>query len=116
MHYFYSESFKEENMYAIFAKGGKQFKAEKGQKLFLEKLENAVDETVEFKEVLLVSGDKVKVGAPYVKGAKVIAKVLRHGKQKKVIVFKYKDKNNDKVKKGHRQPYTEVLVEDVVVA
>ena len=75
--------------------------------------ENKKGDKVEFKNVLLVSGDKPKLGAPYLKGVSVSAKVLKNGKQKKVIIFKYKDKNNDARKQGHRQPYTLVKIESI---
>lgn len=102
-------------MYAIFQTGGKQLKAEVGDKLFIEKLPG-VEEGAEvtFEEVLLVGETgKVKVGTPYVKDAKVTAKVVRNGKGKKVLVFKYKAKSNYNILKGHRQPYTLIEVTNI---
>jgi large subunit ribosomal protein L21 len=73
----------------------------------------AAGETVTFENVLFVGGDSAKVGAPYVDGASVTAKVEKQGRQKKLTVFKYKPKKNYKRKQGHRQPYTKLVVEDI---
>lgn len=101
-------------MYAIFKTGGKQLKAEVGQKLFVEKLNVKNGQEVVFDEVLLVGDNgKVKVGTPLVKGAKVTAKVVKNGKAKKVLVFKYKAKSNYHILKGHRQPYTQVEITNI---
>ena len=97
-------------MKAIFVTGGKQYMVEEGQDLYVEKLNNEVDSEVVFDEVLYVDG---KVGTPTVKGAKVVAKVLKHGKQKKITVFKMKAKKNYRKKQGHRQPYTKVVIESI---
>ena len=98
-------------MKAIFVTGGKQYMVEEGQELYVEKLANEVDSEVVFDEVLYVDG---KVGTPTVKGAKVVAKVLKHGKQKKILVFKYKAKKKYRRTQGHRQPYTKVLIKSIV--
>ena len=95
-------------MYAIIETGGKQLKVEEGQTIYVEKLDVADGETVTFDKVLFVGGENVKVGAPTVEGATVTGKVEKHGKQKKIIVFKYKPKKNYHKKQGHRQPYTKV--------
>lgn len=101
-------------MYAIFKTGGKQLKAEVGQKFFVEKLNVENGQEVVFDEVLLVGDNgKVKVGTPLVKGAKVTAKVVKNGKAKKVLVFKYKAKSNYHILKGHRQPYTQVEITNI---
>ncbi|WAA11579.1 50S ribosomal protein L21 [Fervidibacillus halotolerans] len=100
-------------MYAIIETGGKQLKVEEGQTIYVEKLDAAEGETVTFDKVLFVGGDSVKVGAPYVDGATVTGKVEKHGRQKKIIVFKYKPKKNYRKKQGHRQPYTKVTIEKV---
>ena len=97
-------------MKAIFVTGGKQYMVEEGQEIFVEKLEGDVDSEIVFDEVLYVDG---KVGTPTVKGAKVVAKVLKHGKQKKVLVFKYKPKKKYRKTQGHRQPYTKLLVKSI---
>ena len=98
-------------MKAIFVTGGKQYMVEEGQELYVEKLDNEVDSEVVFDEVLFVDG---KVGTPVVKGAKVVAKVLKHGKQKKVLVFKYKPKKKYRKTQGHRQPYTKILIKSII--
>ena len=100
-------------MYAIIETGGKQLKVEEGQTIYVEKLDVADGETVTFDKVLFIGGDDVKVGAPYVEGATVTGKVEKHGRQKKIIVFKYKPKKNYRKKQGHRQPYTKVTIEKI---
>lgn len=101
-------------MYAIFETGGKQYKVEEGSVVFVEKLETAEGETVTFDKVLAVSdGEKMTVGAPTVDGATVTAKVAKQGKAKKIYVFKMKRKKNERSKKGHRQPYTKIVVESI---
>jgi large subunit ribosomal protein L21 len=101
-------------MYAVIETGGKQFRAEEGNTLFVEKLNANVGETVTIDQVLLVEKDGVvKVGTPVVDGAKVVLKVVEHGKGEKIIVFKFKSKKNYRRKQGHRQPYTKVLVEAI---
>ncbi|WP_026906327.1 50S ribosomal protein L21 [Paucisalibacillus globulus] len=100
-------------MYAIIETGGKQVKVEEGQVVYVEKVFADVDETVTFDKVLFVGGEDVKVGAPYVEGATVTAKVEKHGRQKKVTVFKFKAKKNYHKKQGHRQPYTKLVIEKI---
>lgn len=101
-------------MYAVLTTGGKQYRVSEGDVLFVEKLNAEVDSTVELTEVLAVSKDgELKVGAPTVEGAKVVAKVLAQGKAKKVIVFKYKRKKDYRRKNGHRQPYTKLVIETI---
>ena len=101
-------------MYAVIETGGKQCKVEAGQELFIEKLNVEADDTVTFDKVLAVGGDDgIKVGSPYVDGASVEAKVIKNGKAKKVTVFTYKPKKNEKRKMGHRQPYTKVSITDI---
>ena len=97
-------------MYAIIQTGGKQYKVEAGDELLVEKLDAEVNAEVEF-DVLLVADDAgVKIGTPVLDGVKAKAKVVEHGKGKKVVVFKYKPKNNIRTKRGHRQPYTKVEI------
>ena len=97
-------------MYAIIQTGGKQYKVEAGDELLVEKLDAEVNAEVEF-DVLLVADDAgVKIGTPVLDGVKAKAKVVEHGKGKKVIVFKYKPKKNIRTKRGHRQPYTKVEI------
>ncbi|WP_058992629.1 50S ribosomal protein L21 [Sarcina ventriculi] len=101
-------------MYAVLTTGGKQYRVSEGDVLFVEKLNAEVDSTVELTEVLAVSKDgELKVGAPVVEGAKVVAKVLAQGKAKKIVVFKYKRKKDYRRKNGHRQPYTKIVVEKI---
>ena len=101
-------------MYAVIETGGKQYKVEAGQELFIEKLNVEADDTVTFDKVLAVGGDDgIKVGSPYVDGASVEAKVIKNGKAKKGTVFTYKPKKNEKRKMGHRQPYTKVSITDI---
>lgn len=101
-------------MYAVLATGGKQYRVQEGDVIFVEKLNAEVDSTVELTEVLAVAKDgEIKVGAPVVEGAKVVAKVLAQGKAKKVVVFKYKRKKDYRRKNGHRQPYTKIVIEKI---
>ncbi|KGR88461.1 50S ribosomal protein L21 [Lysinibacillus boronitolerans] len=100
-------------MYAIIETGGKQVKVEAGQEIYVEKLGVEADEVVTFDKVLLVGGENVKVGAPFVEGATVTAKVVKEGRAKKIVVFKLKAKKNYRRKQGHRQPYTKLVVEAI---
>ena len=102
-------------MYAIIETGGKQYQVREGDIVFIEKLPVEADENVTFDNVIAVSnGESVTVGAPYVAGATVEAKVLKNGKGKKITVFTYKPKKGSSHrKKGHRQPYTQVRIESI---
>ena len=101
-------------MYAIIETGGKQYKVEAGDVLFIEKLDVEADSEVTFDKVIAVGAeDGIKVGAPYVDGATVSAKAIKNGKGKKVVVFTYKPKKNAKRKMGHRQPYTKVEIASI---
>ena len=98
-------------MYAVIETGGKQYQVNEGDKIFIEKLAVEADETVTFDKVIVLGAeDGIKVGAPYVNGAAVEAKVLKNGKAKKITVFTYKPKKGEKKKQGHRQPYTQVEI------
>ena len=99
-------------MKAIFMTGGKQYLVTEGSELYVEKLDVEPSKEITFEEVLYVDG---KVGNPYVKGAKVTAEVVNHGKQKKIIVFKYKPKKKFRKKQGHRQPYTKIIIKKIEV-
>lgn len=98
-------------MKAIFVTGGKQYYVSEGDTIYVEKLPNEVGSEVEFNEVLFVDG---KTGNPTVKGAKVIGTVEKHGRQKKIIVFKYRPKKKYRKTQGHRQPYTKVTIKSIV--
>lgn len=101
-------------MYAIIETGGKQYKVEEGQVLFIEKLAASEGDVVTFDKVLFVNKDgKIAAGTPSVAGATVTGKVEKHGKGEKVIVYKYKAKKNYRRKQGHRQPFTKVVIEKI---
>ena len=98
-------------MYAIIETGGKQYKVEAGDVIYIEKLDVEAESEVVFDKVIAVgSDDGIKTGAPYVEGATVAAKAVKNGKGKKIVVFTYKAKKNAKRKMGHRQPYTKVEI------
>ncbi|WP_462332950.1 50S ribosomal protein L21 [Schwartzia sp. (in: firmicutes)] len=101
-------------MYAISQTGGKQYKVAEGEVIYVEKLDAEAGDAVTFDEVLAVVADgDVKVGKPVVEGAKVTGKVEAQGKEKKILVFKYKAKSNYRRRQGHRQPYTKVVIEKI---
>lgn len=98
-------------MLAVIRTGGKQYLVLPGQKIKIEKLDKKEGEEVVFDQVLLLEKQKkLEIGLPLIKGAKAIGEVLKQGKGKKIIIFKYKPKTRYKVKKGHRQPFTEVEI------
>lgn len=101
-------------MYAIIETGGKQYRVNEGDVVFIEKLEVAENDAVTFDKVIAVGGnDGIKVGTPYVDGAEVKATAIKNGKGKKITVFKYKPKKGYSRKLGHRQPYTKVRIESI---
>ncbi len=100
-------------MYAIIATGGKQYKVSEGDIVIIEKLDAAVGETVTFDQVLAVNNGELVAGCPTVENASVTASVVKEGKLKKVIVYKYKRKTGYHKKKGHRQPFTQVKIEKI---
>ena len=100
-------------MYAIIETGGKQVRVEVGSKIYVEKLEAEVGSVITIDKVLLLGDKSVKVGTPYVEGAKVTAKVEKQGLSKKIRVFKYKSKANEHKTIGHRQPYTCLVIESI---
>ena len=100
-------------MYAIIATGGKQYYVSEGDVFRVEKLGVEAGSAYTFDQVLMVGGDEVKVGEPLVAGATVEASVLEDGKEKKIIVYKYKRKTGYHKKQGHRQPYTKVKIEKI---
>lgn len=102
-------------MYGIIETGGKQYKVQTGDVIMIEKLAADVGDAVEFDRVLVLNDQgNLRVGTPYISGARVVGKVLEQGKRRKILVFKYKPKINYRRRYGHRQPYTRVLVEEIV--
>ncbi len=106
----------ENKMKAVIVTGGKQYTVSEGDVLYIEKLEVEAEATVKFDQVLaILDGENSKIGAPVVDGAVVEAKAIKNGKGKKLIVFKYKAKKNEKKKQGHRQPYTKVEITKIAL-
>ena len=97
-------------MYAIVTTGGKQYKVSQDEIINVEKLDAKVGEQIKLDVLMLVDGDKVTNGNPLVKNAEVVAEVVEHGKEAKVVVFKYKAKKNYRRKQGHRQPFTALKI------
>mgnify|MGYP000911675496 CR=1 FL=1 len=101
-------------MYAIIETGGKQYKVQSGDVLYIEKLDAAEESAVVFDKVIALHNDKaLKLGTPFIKGASVEARVLKNGKSKKITVFTYRAKKGSKRKMGHRQPFTKVQIESI---
>jgi large subunit ribosomal protein L21 len=102
-------------MYAVIATGGKQYRVNVGDEVFIEKIEGEAGDSVTFGEVLAVSDDAgLRVGAPTLDGASVEAEIVKQGKGKKIIIFKYKAKKGYRRKNGHRQPYTRVRIVSIL--
>ena len=102
-------------MYAVIETGGKQYRVKEGDELYIEKL--GVDGAVDFEKVILIGkDDEITVGTPYVSGASVKATVVKEGKAKKITVFTYKPQKGYKRKIGHRQPYSKIKIEEIIVA
>jgi large subunit ribosomal protein L21 len=97
-------------MYAVIHTGGKQYKVAPGEHLRIEKIEGDKGAKVSFDKVLLIGGDSVKIGKPYVEGAKVNAEIVVQDRAKKIIVFKLRRRKNYRRKYGHRQPFTEIKI------
>ena len=100
-------------MYAIIETGGKQYRVQNGDVIYIEKLNAEVDEEITFDKVVAINNDGLKIGAPYVDGAFVKGTVLKNGKGKKITVFTYKPKKGCARKMGHRQPYTKVQINEI---
>ncbi|MBW1722912.1 MAG: 50S ribosomal protein L21 [Deltaproteobacteria bacterium] len=101
-------------MYAVITTGGKQYRVAPGEEVKVEKLSGNAGDTVTFEKVLLTSdGEKVQVGKPYVDNAKVIGRITRQGKNRKIVVFKYKRRKNYRRKRGHRQEFSLVRIENI---
>ena len=104
-------------MFAVVQIGGKQYKIQEGDIIFVEKLDKPEGETIIFNDVFAISQDnEFKVGTPTISGASVSASVVKHGKEKKIYVMRYKAKKNQKKKIGHRQPYTKIQITAITVA
>ena len=100
-------------MKAVIVTGGKQYTVAEGDVLYIEKLEVEAEATVKFDKVLAILGDEPKFGTPVVEGASVDASVVKNGKGKKVVIFKYKPKKGYRLRQGHRQPYTKVEIKKI---
>ena len=103
-------------MYAVIKTGGKQYRVTEGQKLFVERLDGSPGDKLTFDQVLLVSGESLKVGSPLVTGATVSAQIVGHDRAKKITVFKLRRRKNYRRKQGHRQPYTELTITGIQVS
>jgi len=104
-------------MYAILETGGKQYRVSEGDRIQIEKLDVPARESVEFNRVLYIGKDDgdALVGTPFIEGAKVVARVERQAKYTKILVFHYKHKVNYRKRYGHRQPFTQIVVEKIVL-
>jgi large subunit ribosomal protein L21 len=100
-------------MYAIIKTGGKQYRVEEGDEIFVEKLEGEAGDVITFDEVLALGDDELRIGTPFVEGASVSGRIVKQGKAKKIIVFKYKAKKGYRRKQGHRQPYTKIQIDSI---
>ncbi|MFP6680216.1 MAG: 50S ribosomal protein L21 [Dehalococcoidia bacterium] len=103
--------------YAIIKTGGKQYRVREGDTVSVEKLDGEIGDNVKFSEVLMTSLDgSVKIGSPLVEKASVAAEITEHGRGEKLTVFKYKNKTRSRVKKGHRQPYTSLIIQGISIS
>jgi large subunit ribosomal protein L21 len=103
-------------MYAIVRTGGKQYQVASGDQVRVEKLEGSVGDSIDLNDVLMVAdGEEIKIGQPVLDNAKVTATIAEQGKEKKVIIFKKKRRKGYRLKKGHRQSYTALKIEDISV-
>ncbi len=101
-------------MYAVVKTGGKQYRVQKGDVIYVEKLDVEADQTITLEEVLAVGEDgKVTVGAPFVAGAKVTGRVVKNGKGKKINIITYRPKKGSARRVGHRQPYTKIEITEI---
>lgn len=101
-------------MYAVIASGGKQYRVEEGQVLNLETLDGEVGKSVDFDKILMiVDGEKVNVGKPYIEGAKVAAEIVEHGRAKKINILKFKRRKHQMKRQGHRQNFTQVKITSI---
>ena len=97
-------------MYAVILSGGKQYRVQKGDVIFVEKLEAKEGDAIHFEVLMLGKDDSVEIGTPLIAGAKVTGKLVAQVKNHKIVVYKYKAKKNERKKQGHRQPYSKVEI------
>ncbi len=103
-------------MYAVIKAGGKQYRVNPGKEVKVEKLQGEVGDSITFDQVLLTSdGESVKVGKPFLEDTKVTGRITRQGKNRKIVVFKYKRRKGFRTKVGHRQQFTQVKIEDIAL-
>jgi large subunit ribosomal protein L21 len=103
-------------MYAVIQTGGKQYRVSPGLNIQIEKLPGNVGDTITFDQVLIAAdGDKVQIGKPLLENVKVVGQLKRHGKNRKVIIFKFKRRKNFRRKRGHRQEFSLVQIENIVM-
>ena len=102
-------------MFAVVQIGGKQYKVQEGDIIFVEKLVGEEGEKLTFNDVLAISGETFTVGTPTIRGASVSANIVKHGKDKKIYVMTYKSKKNEKSKMGHRQPHTKIQIQSIQI-
>jgi large subunit ribosomal protein L21 len=101
-------------MYAVIETGGKQYRVSEGDIVFIEKQNVEPDSSITFDKVLTIAdGENISFGEPVLEGASVTAKVLKHGKDKKILIIKYKAKKGYRKRQGHRQPYTQIQIEKI---
>ncbi|MCX7807988.1 MAG: 50S ribosomal protein L21 [Deltaproteobacteria bacterium] len=100
-------------MYAVILTGGKQYRVRQGDRIRVERLDGEVGSTVVFDRVLMVGGEKLAIGQPFVPGASVKAEIVAQGRDKKIIVFKFRRRKNYRRKRGHRQYYTELRITEI---
>lgn len=102
-------------MYAVIQTGGKQYRVQPGETVMVEKLPGSLGDTIEFSDVLMLSGDdNVTVGRPLIEGAKVTGEIVEHGRGKKLVVYKFKRRKDYRRRNGHRQDFTVVKINDVM--
>jgi large subunit ribosomal protein L21 len=100
-------------MYAVIKTGGKQYRVSEGDRFRVEKLEGAKGDTIDLGDVLMLGGEQVAIGSPFVAGAKVSAQIIAQGLSKKIIVFKMRRRKRYRRKNGHRQPFTELRITSI---
>jgi large subunit ribosomal protein L21 len=102
-------------MFAVFEAKGFQYIGCPGEKLKIPRLDESVGDEVLFDKILLIKNEDTKIGQPYVEGVSVLAEIISHGEYDKIIVFKFKRRNRYRRKRGHNQPYTEIIIKDILL-